>query len=348
MALMLWGSFADPAGAQSLRDRVTLLKEEDGSRVRVMCTVLDHTGEFLRYQVRDDGPTTVKPSSQVISIETSQTAKHIQALEKFAEGDTKEATRLFEEALSQDPREWVRRDILAMLVQCALRQSNYTQAGERFLMIYASDKTTHHMKSIPLLWTTLAPDAQHKNAALQWMDRGSPAAKLLSGSALLFDPKYQSSAKLDLQQLRSHPDSRLRYLAMAQLWRLELPARKIDGPTLNGWQDTIRSMPGDVRGGAYFLLGEGRKQSRQYDRAAVAYLWVPMVYHHDYQLAALASLNAADSLNAVGQREEAISLYREITARYGQSSYAQDAAQILKSLEIDSPNAPASSATSVP
>jgi hypothetical protein len=67
----------------------------------------------------------------------------------------------------------------------------------------------------------------------------------------------------------------------------------------------------------------------------VAFLWVPLVYDHDYQLSALASLNAADALNAIGQREEALAVYREIVVRYRQSSYAQDAAQILKSLEID-------------
>ena len=347
-SLIVSGFLAGPAWGQDLRDKVTLLKEEDGSRVRVMCTVLDHTGEFIRYQMRDDGPTTVKPSSQVISIETAQTTKHIQALEKYAEGDIPAAGRLFEEALSQDSREWVRRDILAMLVKCALRQRNYAQAGERFLMIYASDKTTQHFQGIPLLWRTTAPDPQLKNSAVQWLERGSPAAVLLGGSALLFDPKYQSSAKIELQQLRANPDPRIRYLAIAQLWRLELPGGKIDRPTLAGWQDTIHAMPTSVRGGAYFLLGEGRRQRRQHDAAAVAFLWVPLVYDHDYQLSALATLNAADSLNAIGQRDESIALYREIIARYGQSSYAQDAAQALKSLEPDPPQAPSSQTPSAP
>jgi tetratricopeptide (TPR) repeat protein len=225
-----------------------------------------------------------------------------------------------------------------MLVKCALRTGNYAQAGERFLMIYLSDSTTHHFRSLPLLWTTQAPDAAHKSAALEWQTRSNAAAKLLAASALLFDPKYQSSAKLELQQLRTHPDPRIRYLAIAQLWRLELPSRKIDNTALDGWQDAIRNMPEDIRGGPYFLLGEGRRQRRQHDRAAVAYLWVPLVHDHDYQLSALASLNAADSLNAIGQREEALTLYREVTVRYKQSSLAQDAVQTLKMLESPDPS----------
>ncbi len=340
--LLLPGVFAGRVRGQDLRDKVTLLNEEDGSRVRLMCTVVDHTGEFIRYRLRDDGPVTVKPSAQVVSIETSQSRTHIEALEKYAEGDIQAAEQLFEKALTQDPREWVRRDILAMLVRCALRQENSTRAGERFLMIYGSDRTTHHMRGIPLVWTTKAPGPQLKNAALGWLERGSPAAVLLGGSALLFDPKYQAEARLELQQLWANPDPRIRYLAIAQLWRLELPDGQVEGPMLGGWQDTIRSMPADVRGGPYFLLGEGLSRRRQFDRAAVAYLWVPLVYDYDYQLSALASLNAGDALKAVGRRDEAISLYREIVTRYGQTSYAQDAAQALESLKPDSPANPAS------
>ncbi len=250
--LLSWGFLNPTAWGQSPRDKVTLLKEDDGSQTRVVCDVLDHTGEFIRYRIREDGPITVKPSSQVISIETSQTPNHIQGLEKYALGDTKEAIRLLEIALGQDGREWVRRDILVMLVKCALRANNSSQAGERFLMIYASDNTTHHFKSIPLLWTLTTPDASLKAVALQWQTRSSPAAKLLSASALLFDPKYQSAAKIELQQLRTNPDPRVRYLAMAQLWRLELPDRKVETTALDGWQDIIRSMPDDLRGGRIF------------------------------------------------------------------------------------------------
>jgi tetratricopeptide (TPR) repeat protein len=299
----------------------------------VVCDVVDHTGEFVRYRVREDGPITVKPSSQVISIETSQTPNHIEGLEKFAAGDTNEAITLLETALGQDGREWVRRDILAVLVRCALRQNNYTQAGERFLMIYGSDSTTLHFKSIPLLWTTSAPDPSLKSVALQWQTRNSAPAKLLAASALLFDPKYQSSVTLELQQLRSNADARVRALAAAQLWRLELVDRKIDDSTLDGWQDAIHSMPEELRGGPYFLVGEGRRLRRHYDRAAVSYLWVPMVHDSDYQLSAQACFNAADSLVAIGQREEATTLYREVLGRYKQSSLAQDAAQALFDLK---------------
>ena len=172
--IAIWGEFVPIRPAQTVRDKVTLLNEGNGSRVRVVCTVLSYTGEYLRFQMRDDGPTTVKSSSEVISIETPQVQSHAEALQKFASGDTKAAAELFEDALKQEPRDWVRRDILAMLVKCALRQDNYAQAGDRFLMIYGSDKTTLHFNHIPLLWTTSPPSSQLKAAALQWMERNTP------------------------------------------------------------------------------------------------------------------------------------------------------------------------------
>ncbi|MCA9070440.1 MAG: tetratricopeptide repeat protein, partial [Planctomycetaceae bacterium] len=152
--IVIWCSLASGAFGQSTRDKVTLLDEKTGSRTRVPCTVIDHTGEFIRYRVREDGPVTVKRSSEVISIETPQVQSHIEALENYASGQTKQAVSLFEQALKEEYRDWVRRDILAMLVKCALRQNNYAQAGNRFLILYQSDPTTQYFKSIPLLWRT--------------------------------------------------------------------------------------------------------------------------------------------------------------------------------------------------
>ena len=329
-----------PVWGQAGPDTITLLKKEDGSRTRMACTVLDHTGEFIRYRLRKNGPITVKPSSQVVSIETSQTLAHINALQKFADGETKQAIELFETALKQEARDWVRRDILAMLVKAALVQNNYAQAGQRFLLIYADDSTTHHFRGIPLRWTTAAPSASLKALALQWMTRDDPVEKLLSASALLFDPKYQNSAKVDLQRLRVHRDPRIRYLAITQLWRLELPARKLQDFTLTNWEDTIRAMPQELRGGPYFVVGESRRQRQEYDLAAMSLLWLPLVYDHDYQLSSQACLNAADSLLAISQKEEARALYHEVATRYRQSSYAQDAVQALKMMSEESPNSP--------
>ena len=129
------------------------------------------------------------------------------------------------------------------------------------------------------------------------------------------------------------PTPRVRHLAIAQLWRLNLQTGPVESRTLDRWQDMLRPMPPKLRGGAYFVIGEGRRQRRQYDRAAASLLWVPLVFDHDYQLSALASLDAADSLKAIGQQTEAITLYREVTERYGQSSYAQDARQMLETLK---------------
>ena len=321
-----------PAFAQPGRDQLTLLNEETGSRVRIACTIVNYTGEFVRYRIREDGPVSVKASSRVIAIDTPQTRPHVDGLIQWAGGNVSQAIPLFEKALEQESREWVRRDLLAMLVRCALRQDDPAQAGRRFLMLYQSDQTTRYFSLIPLLWTTSPPSDALKTEAMQWMAGSSPAETLLAASALLFDPKHQSSAAVDLRRLGVNSDGRVRELAKAQLWRLDLQRGKLDNATLTLWEDSLRSMPDDLRGGAHFVLGEARKRRRQYDQAAASLLWVPLVYNDDYQLAALACLDAAECLRAIGQRTEAATLYREVTLRYRDSRYAQDAAQILKSL----------------
>ncbi len=332
LAFVFWSHFAINVSAQSLRDKITFLNPDTGSRARVACTILDHTGEYIRYQMQENGPTTVRRSAEVVTLETAQTKPHREGLMALSKGKTKEAITLLEEGMKQESRGWVRRDILAMLVKCALRQENYSQAGSRFLLITDSDKTTHHFRGIPLLWTSSPPSAEHKAAALGWATRADPAAKLLAASALLFDPKYQGSSESDLKRLTVNLDERVRSLATAQLWRVNIRQRKLDQPMLTGWQAAIDAMPKEIRGGPYFVLGEARKQRREYDWAAAALLWVPLVYDYDYQLSAQACLSGAESLNAIGQREEAAALYREVIVRYGQSSYAQDAAQMLKTL----------------
>jgi len=71
---------------------------------------------------------------------------------------------------------------------------------------------------------------------------------------------------------------------------------------------------------------------REYERAATALLWVPLVYDHNHLLSSRACLEAADALLQFGQKTEAITLYREVKGRFAETPYAQEAASVLKEL----------------
>lgn len=57
---------------------------------------------------------------------------------------------------------------------------------------------------------------------------------------------------------------------------------------------------------------------------------------HDSELAARAAVEAADALARIGQRNEAITFYRDVLVRFPQASFAQDAEAGLKSLTTTS------------
>jgi TolA-binding protein len=78
------------------------------------------------------------------------------------------------------------------------------------------------------------------------------------------------------------------------------------------------------------VLGRGYTALQEHDRAAVCFLWLPLVDDHDTHLAARACVNAADSLKRIGQTAQAASLYREVRVRYAATPLAAEAAELLR------------------
>ncbi len=158
----------------------------------------------------------------------------------------------------------------------------------------------------------------------------------MGASLLLLHPTYGKVARVDMQKLVVNGDSRIATLAVAQLWRVRLAEADPRRDELTRWQKTIDRMPGELRGGPYYLLGKAHLRRAEHDRAAMALAWVPLVYDHDSELAARAAVEAADALARIGQRNEAITFYRDVLVRFPQASFAQDAEAGLKSLTTTS------------
>ena len=99
---------------------------------------------------------------------------------------------------------------------------------------------------------------------------------------------------------------------------------------MDSWTTRIKEALDPVKGGGYYVLGRGHWLRGEYDRAAVALLWVPLVYNGDHQLAARSCLEAADALVECGRKMEAAVLYREVIDRYRNTDFARDAQATLK------------------
>jgi len=311
-------------------DKVTLQREGSTSRILLSGQILDYTGHSLKFRTTAGNAVRLYPASQVVSVETPQTDAHIKGLLDFSQKQIDDARAEFKKALTLEPRTWVRREILAMLVRCDLRMGDYKSAGLQFQILFKSDPTTRHFKLIPLIWAPQHSDVGLKNTAQNWISQPTEILRLMGACVLFGDAKYGDEATNELKKLTISTDRRIHYLAEAQLRRTRLSAGNITRHELQRWQNRIESMPEALRGGPYYVLGRAHLQRQEHERAALALLWLPLVYDHDHHLAARACLEAADALARIGQKTNAGTLYREVAARYPQTPFAQEASEILR------------------
>jgi len=313
-----------------LPDKVVLQSKGGSGRITLPCRIIDYTGELLAIETKPGERIRQYPASQVLEVQTPQTEAHVRALADFKQNRIEAARAGFEKALGAEERLWVRREILAMLVRCALHRGDYGSAGSRFLSLVHSDPHTRHFKLIPLVWAPQEMSANLRSEARVWIAGKSEAARLIGAALLLGDATHSELAKNEFNQLAASADPRIRQLARAQLWRLQIGAQDQSELEIERWQSRIEEMPEDLRGGPYYVLGQARLRRFELYRAAMALLWLPLVYDHDHHLAARACLEAADALTRLGRKTEAINLYREVTTRFHDTPYAQEAASVLK------------------
>ncbi|MEX0718942.1 MAG: tetratricopeptide repeat protein [Planctomycetaceae bacterium] len=323
------------------RDSVTL-QLENGGRFTHKCTILDYDGREIRIRP-ESGRELTFPAAQVVEVQTPWTNSHEQGRELFEKGRFDDAAEAFRTALavegSEPHREWVRREILAELVRCALATGDYAAARQRFDLLVAGDRHTRHFGLIPLEWgSTPLPD-RDVNDARTLLEKTRDAARLMGASVLLFDPKYGDRAEVELRKLLTSPDPHVAELAAAQQWR----TRRIEsnqGPDhLEDWQRRIEALPAELRGGPYYVLGRACFDRREYDRAATFLLWLPLVSPSDAHLAARAGVEAAEALALIGQKTEAIRVCHDVLRRFAHTPFAQDAQALLDSWKTEG-NAP--------
>ena len=91
-------------------------------------------------------------------------------------------------------------------------------------------------------------------------------------------------------------------------------------------------MPPETRPLGYYCVGEAFARHNQAEKAALAFLRIPILYPRTRPLAAEALLAAATQLEKMQQREEAAGLYREILSDYATLPAATVARQRLEQL----------------
>ncbi|MSR58724.1 MAG: hypothetical protein EXS05_13905 [Planctomycetaceae bacterium] len=312
------------------QDRVVLRRGALSGRITVTGSIENYTGDEIAIRTPQGDVVRKYPAADVVSISTPQSEIHDRALELLHENRLAEAQRAFDAALKQEPRVWVRREILSMMVRCSLRQGDYAAAGMRFLALLKSDPITRHFRLVPLVWASESLSATARSEGQTWLAASDEAARLIGASLLLDDPALAGKARTALRELSTSTDSRIRSLAQIQGWRRDLSAGGLGELQIAHWQQRVDELPSDLRAGPSYLLGRAYALRHDHEMAAATLLWLPLVDDHDFRLAARACLEAGQSLEQIGQQAEALALYQEVTQRFAATPFADEAQTLLQ------------------
>ncbi|VAX39311.1 hypothetical protein MNBD_PLANCTO02-440 [hydrothermal vent metagenome] len=325
---------ANQAHNTNQKDKIVVRLPRSRGRITLRGTIINYTGSSILIRSSVNASVKEFPTSSVVKVSTSHVAPYLQGMTFFSQKKYLQATRSFEKAIQQEDRKWVRREILAMLVRCALQAGDDRVASSRFLTLTESDAETFYFHLIPLQWTPSPLGNLSRLNGLAWLQNKSATTRLLGASRLLLDEKYGQFATTEMKALATNIDRRIRSYARMQLWRLELQhPKKLTKFQLERWRKEIERTPSSYRAGGWYLLGMAYSYKREYEQSATAFLWLPLVYDQDKFLAARSCYEGAESLLQIGKKHEAKILLQEVVKRFGETPAAQEAAIALKKLQ---------------
>ena len=294
------------------------MRTANGSQIGLTCHVQDYTGRELVYRQQDNSPLKRMPRRDVIEVFTTYTEEHAEGLKLLSQGAAQRALDQLNAALDVEDRVWVRREILAAQVRCALWDGDRLTAGEKFSALFDSDADTMFFALIPLSWSDQAPDPELAKASKQWLtDQGPAALRLMGASHLLTEPAQKESAYAALKQLARDENSEIHRFAQYQIWRARALAENVARDELLRWERTFDDAGDAAGGGPRYLLGMAYYRQHDDLEAAAHWLMLPFVAGDDRALAAEAAWNAVQSLRQAGDQAAAEALSSEFAVRYG-------------------------------
>jgi hypothetical protein len=320
------------AGVAAPIDTVVIRRSGNSSgRITSAGMIEEYNGRvlILRFRAGPGGAETY-PAEDVLEVKTEHVAQHLKGLELYRGGRTLDAGRELELALQQEPRKWVRREILARLVACDIATENWPQAAERFLLLHGGDPDLRHFRFIPVTWRppTLAPDAVL--SAVKWLQDERDVARLIAASWLLNHPTHGTAARNALTILQRNADSRIAFLALAQEWRLRSTAGLAAVEQSRIWQRRIDDAPESLRSGPYSVLARAYAAQDRYEPAAALWLWPMLADDERYDLASHGGLEAAQIYQRLRRTEDAAAILREVETRFPESVVMTEVQALLQ------------------
>ena len=142
----------------------------------------------------------------------------------------------------------------------------------------------------------------------------------LIGASWLIESNDRDQAIKVLDELTRDIDARIKYLAIAQLWRTR---NQINAKQVEVWEGLVKNMNRSLRAAPYLVLSDAQKRSQQIDKAVISAMRVPILYPEQRALSAAALYRAANLLHNKGQAAEAQTILNELVTRYPQTTWAR-------------------------
>jgi TolA-binding protein len=316
-------------------DRLTLQPRDTLSPLSFTCEIVDYTLEAIVARPGVSPDVRRFPTDELLRVETVQTEAHREALAAFLRGELAEAEAGFRQALEDEPRAWMRREIRGWLIRCASRRRDRVTAASRFLEVVSEEPAAREFPLIPLVWGPALVDEAMRTAARSWLTDSREFARLIGASWLLLDPAFADLSRTELGRLSRSSPLRLAAQARAQLWRLRVAAADLSDNELSDWEHRIEQMPGEGRAGPYFVLGRALQRRSDYDRAVAAFLWLPTVCPEDEELTAEALVAAARASRSAARREDAERILAEVVQDYSWTAAAAEAEALRDELRTE-------------
>ena len=274
----------------------------------------------------DGGGTLRLPTSRVVALDFESSESWTRGLREFQEGRWESAYTDLIQAYRDEPREWAKLEIQAVIVRCAVATGRDEIACRAFQELLDTDPQTRHQGLVPLAWTRGVASAQWQATAEGWMRSDVEWDRLLGASWLLQSP-LKEPARGVLIDLTNSRDKAVRFLATMQLNRDELLTA--NAAQLTQWRTLIEEAPAEFRTGPRALAAQVAARLEPGDDAALAFPRTALDQPSHELWIAEGLLGAARQL-AANSPQEARAILDELLRRFPES----DAAQLGRNLNL--------------
>ena len=306
--------------------------DDNGRQKKQNGSIEDLRGDRLVFRPNGSGPIQRIDTARLSQLIFLRGEYWDAALQLHSKGEPASALGAILKAIESETRPWAWAEGMAFAARLEIQLGQRVQAVSRIELIRARDLRTRHVGLLPLVWDERLPEAERLQLPVIRMASDSPVIRIAAASSWLHDPQNRAGATRALNEVaKAEGASLLGQLARAQLWRLHLlekPAER--NPVLKIWRETILEIPPGARGGPQFVLAANLEAAHDYDRAALGYLWTPMMTPWDPALSAHSIQRAVVCLRKAGRPAEAGLMLAELKQRFPESSVAQTLEDELK------------------